>query len=79
LGYLSQYSRQRSSYKVRKPEGKRPLGRLRHSLEDNIKMDLTEIGCEGVGWICLAEGRALWWALGNAIRTLGFHKMLKIS
>jgi hypothetical protein len=34
---------------VRKPEGKRPLGRHRHRQEDNIKMDLQEVGCRGQG------------------------------
>ena len=36
---------------VGKHEGKRPLGRLRRRWEDNIKMDLQEVGCEGVDWI----------------------------
>jgi hypothetical protein len=39
---------------VRKSEGKRPLRRPRHRWEDNIKMDLREIGCGGVGWIYMA-------------------------
>jgi len=34
---------------VRKPQGKRPLGRLRRRWEDNIKMDLQEVGCGGYG------------------------------
>jgi hypothetical protein len=38
---------------VGKPEGKRPLGRLRHRWEDNIKTDLQEVGCEGIDWIGL--------------------------
>jgi hypothetical protein len=37
-----------------KPERKRPLGRPRHRWEDNIKMDLQEVGCEGMDWIELA-------------------------
>jgi len=40
---------------VGKPEGKRPLGRPRRRWEDNIKMDLQEVGCEGVDWIKLAH------------------------
>jgi hypothetical protein len=40
---------------IGKPEGMKPLGRLRCSLEDNIKMDLREIGCKGVDWIHLAQ------------------------
>jgi hypothetical protein len=42
---------------VRKPEGRRPLGRLRIRLEDNIKMDLQEVGCVGIDWIELAQDR----------------------
>ena len=42
---------------VQKPEGRRPLGRPRHRWEDNIKMDLQEVGCEGVDWIELAQDR----------------------
>jgi hypothetical protein len=36
---------------VGKPEGKSPLGRPRRRWEDNIKMDLQEVGCGGMGWI----------------------------
>jgi hypothetical protein len=39
---------------MEKPEGKRPLGRPRHTLEDNFKADLQEGGCEGMDWIELA-------------------------
>jgi hypothetical protein len=38
------------------PEGKRPLGRPRRSWEDNIKVDLQEVGCGGMDWIELASG-----------------------
>jgi hypothetical protein len=49
----------RNAYKilVGKPEGKRPLGRLRRRWEDNIGIDLREVGWEGVDWICLAQDR----------------------
>jgi len=42
---------------VGKPEGERPLGRPRHRWDDNINMDLQEVGCEGMDWIDLAQIR----------------------
>jgi hypothetical protein len=45
---------------VRKPEGKRPLGRPRRRWEDNIKLDLRDIGWGGMDWIELALGRNQW-------------------
>ena len=48
---------------VGKPEGKRPLGRHRLRWEDNIKMDLQEVGCGGMNWIELAQDRDRWRAL----------------
>jgi len=45
---------------VGKPEGKRPLGKPRHRWEDNIKVDLQEVGCRGVDWIELAQDRDRW-------------------
>jgi hypothetical protein len=48
---------------VGKPEGRRPLGRPRHRWEDNIKLDLREIGFRDVDWIHLAQDRDTWWAL----------------
>jgi hypothetical protein len=49
----------RGSYKilVGRPEGRRPLGRLRRRWEDNIKMDLREIGFGDVDWIRLTQDR----------------------
>jgi hypothetical protein len=53
---------------VGKAEGKRPLGRLRHRWENNIKMDLQEVGWEGgMDWIELAQDKDRWRALLNAI------------
>jgi hypothetical protein len=40
---------------VWEPEGKRPVGRLRRRWEDNIKMDLQEVGCGGMDWTQLAQ------------------------
>ena len=45
---------------VGKPEGMRPLGRPRHRWKDNIKMDLKEVGCEGMDWIDLAQDWDRW-------------------
>ena len=54
------------------PEGKRPLGRPRSRWEDNIKMDLQEVGCEGMDWIELAQDRNRWRAIVNAVMNLRF-------
>ena len=53
-----------------KPEGKRPLGRLRRRWEDNIKMDLHEVRCGGMDWIELAQGRDRRRALVIAVKNL---------
>ena len=52
-----------------KSEGKKPLGRPRYRWEDNIKIDLREVGCDPGDWIDLAEDRDQWrgyvWAVMN--------------
>ena len=53
-----------------KPEGKRPLGRRRRRWEDNIKMNLQEVGCGGMDWIDLAQDMGRWWALVSAVMNL---------
>ena len=53
-----------------KPEGKIPLGRLRRRLEDNIKMDLQEVGFGVTDWIELAQYRDRQRALVNAVMNL---------
>ena len=55
---------------VGKPEGKRPLGRPRRRWEDNIKMNLQEVGCEGMDWIELAQDRDGWRVLVNSVMNL---------
>jgi hypothetical protein len=62
----------RNAYRilVRKPEGRRPLGRARRRWVDNIKIDLREIGCDGVDWVDLAQGRDHWRALVNTVMNL---------
>ena len=55
---------------VGKPQGRRPLGRLRRRWGYNIKMDLQEVGCGGLDWIELAQDRDRWRALVNAVMNL---------
>ena len=54
-----------------KTEEKRPPGRPRRRWEDNIKMDIQEVGCGGMDWIGLAQNRDRWRALVNAVINLG--------
>jgi len=54
---------------VGKPEGKRPLGRPRRRWENNVKMDLQEVG-GGEVWMELAQDRDRWWALVNTVMNL---------
>jgi hypothetical protein len=55
---------------IGKPEGKRPLGRPMRRWEDNIRMDLRDIGWKGVEWIHLAQDMDRWRALVNAVMNL---------
>ena len=57
-------------YMVGKPEGKRPLGRQRRRWEDNIKIDLQEVGSGDMDWIELARDRDRWRALVNSVMNL---------
>jgi len=59
---------------VGKPEGMRPLGRPRRNWEDNIKMDLQEVGCGGMDWIDLPQDRDRWHAIVNAVMNLQVPK-----
>ena len=61
-GHVERMGERRGVYRVvvGKLEGKRPIGRPRHRWEDNIKMDLQEVGCRGVDWIDLAQDRDRW-------------------
>jgi hypothetical protein len=62
----------RNAYRilVGNPEGKRLLGRPRRRWVDNIKMDLRELGLDGVGWIDLAQDKDQWRALVNTVMNL---------
>jgi hypothetical protein len=55
---------------VGRPDDKRPLGRPRRRWEDNIKMDLREIGIDGANWIQLAQDRVQWRACVNTVLNL---------
>ena len=69
MGHVARMGEGRGVYRVlvRKPEGKRPLGRPRRIWKDSIKMDLQEVGCGGMDWIDLAQDRNRWRALVNAV------------
>ena len=64
---------------VGKPEGKRPLWRPRNRWEDNIKMDLQEMGCGGMDWIELAQDRDRSRAAVSTVMNLRVPKMRGIS
>jgi hypothetical protein len=55
---------------VGRPKGKRPLGRPRRRWDDNIKMDLMEVGIDGANWIQLAQDRVQWQAFVNMVMNL---------
>jgi hypothetical protein len=55
---------------VGKPDGKRPLGRLKRRWEGNIKLDLQEVGCGGMDWIELTLDGDRWRVLVNAVMNI---------
>jgi hypothetical protein len=73
VGYVARRGDRRGAYRVLvgRPEKKRPLGTLRRIWEDNIKMDLQEVGW-GMDWIDLAQDRDWWRTLVNAVMNLRF-------
>ncbi|KAJ4428380.1 hypothetical protein ANN_24399 [Periplaneta americana] len=71
-GHVARMDESRNSYRVlvARPEGKRPLGWPRRRWEDNIKMDLREVGYDDRDWINLAQDRDQWRAYGRAAMNL---------
>jgi hypothetical protein len=71
-GHVARMVELRNAYRilVGKPAGKSPLGRARYRWVDNIKIDLREIGWDGVDWIDLAQDRDQWRALVNTAMNL---------
>jgi hypothetical protein len=69
-GHVTRLWEERNSYRllVGKPEGKRPLGRATRRWVDDIRMELGEIGWDGVDWISLAQDRNRWRALVNSVK-----------
>jgi len=68
-GHVARMRGRRGLYRVMvgNLEEKRPIGRPRRRWEDNIKMDLQEVGCGGKDWIKLAQDRNRWRALVDAV------------
>jgi hypothetical protein len=71
-GHVARMGEKRNAYRllVKKPDGKRPLGRPRRRWVDNIKIGLLEIGWSDGDWIGLAQDRDKWRALVNAVMNL---------
>ncbi|KAJ4428825.1 hypothetical protein ANN_25818 [Periplaneta americana] len=71
-GHVARMGESRNAYRVLvgRPEGKRPLGRPRRRWEDNIKMDLREVGYDDRDWINLAHDRDRWLAYVRAAMNL---------
>jgi len=68
-GHVARMGEERGAYRVLvgRPEGKRPLGRPRRRMVDNIRMDLQEVGSGYVDWIGLAQDRDRWRTLVSAV------------
>jgi hypothetical protein len=71
-GHVARMGEKRGVYRVLvgRPEGKRPLGRPRRRWEDNIKMDLRDVGIVGANWIRLAQERDWWPDFVNMVMNL---------
>ena len=71
-GHVARMGDDRGVYRVLlgKPEGRRPMGRPRRRLVDNIRMDIQEVGCGYIDWFGLAQDRDRWRTLVSAIMNL---------
>jgi hypothetical protein len=71
-GHVARMGERRGVYRVlvRKLEGKRPFGKPRRRWEDNINIELQEVGCGGTDWIELAQDRDRWQVLVSALMSL---------
>ena len=71
-GHVARMGEERGVHRVlvRKPKGKRPLGRTRCRWVDNIRMDLQEVGCGYMDWIGLTQDRDRWRTLVSAVMNL---------
>jgi hypothetical protein len=71
-GHVARRREKRNAYRIlmRKPEGKRPLGRPRRRWADNIKIELRETGRDDMDWIDVAQDRNQWRALVNTVMNL---------
>ena len=80
-GHVARMGQWRGVYRVLvgKPEGKRPLGRPRHRWEDNIKMDLQEVGGSCGDWMELVQDRDSWRTIVSTVMNLRVPKMWGIS
>jgi hypothetical protein len=72
VGHVARMGEGRGVYRVLigRPESKRPLGRSKRSWENNIKIDLREIGIDGANWIQLYQDRVQWRAFLNTVMNL---------
>jgi hypothetical protein len=71
-GHVARIEKRRGDYRVLvwKPEGKGPLGRPRRRWEDNIKINLQELGCGDMDWTDVAQDRDRWRAFVNAVKNV---------
>jgi hypothetical protein len=71
-GHVEGMGEVRGAYNILfgRPEGRRPLGRPRRRWEDNIKMDLREIGFGDMDWINMAQDKDRWRAVVNTVMNL---------